>query len=188
MRGHDVPVFGDFALMSSPGAPVPAGPVLGINPINLGAQANGMQDRAEAVLRAGQEWHRLTGGRVKVFTTGLDEDAVVAARLADDVVHPQSLSELREAVAGCDVVLASRLHAAIIAIDHGVPVVGVATTTKMRDFLEDCGVGGQVADVDRTWDASALTSLLREATPARPAFPDRGAVLDELACLVRTAS
>jgi polysaccharide pyruvyl transferase WcaK-like protein len=51
-------------------------------------------------------------------------------------------------VSGCDLFVATRMHSAILALNAGVPVVGVAYEEKMRGLLETFDLGDLVVDVE----------------------------------------
>ena len=64
----------------------------------------------------------------------------LARRCQGTVVSYSSLTELREVLARAEVVLAMRLHAAILAAGVGTPVVGLAYDPKVRAFFRDLGL------------------------------------------------
>ena len=83
-----------------------------------------------------------------------DEDDVrVAQRVRQRLEAPERAavlaaplppSDAAGLLAGCDLVVAMRLHAAIFAITHGVPVVGIAYDPKVRSLLTGLGLASLV--------------------------------------------
>jgi len=52
-----------------------------------------------------------------------------------------SLEQLKNLLHSSQVVVASRLHAAILAISEGTPVIGFSPGSKIQNFLSSIGVG-----------------------------------------------
>jgi polysaccharide pyruvyl transferase CsaB len=62
----------------------------------------------------------------------------VDVRVVEEYLSPRQADAL---VGTCDIVIAMRLHAAILALRHGVPCIGLAYDPKVRHLMTDAGVG-----------------------------------------------
>ena len=125
---------------------------------------------------------RATGLRLRfvsqVQATEADDDARAVARLRDRL--PDDLREmvetagpagsLDEAVsqyAACDVLLASRLHASLMAMATGVPALVVGYEPKVRGVMSGLGLEGRVIDPVQPGSGEQLVErLLALRTPA----------------------
>ncbi len=103
------------------------------------------------------------GGGVVVFTTGTAQDAAhaqrVAARLAAQrarLLLPTSVEELNAMLRASEVVLASRLHAAVLALSQGAAVIGISHSVKLQEFLDAIGLAGYGGGFDTIARAAAL--------------------------------
>jgi polysaccharide pyruvyl transferase CsaB len=65
-------------------------------------------------------------------------DGSVDVRVVEQYLSPRQADAL---VGTCDIVIAMRLHAAILALRHGVPCIGLAYDPKIRHLMTDAGVG-----------------------------------------------
>lgn len=77
-----------------------------------------------------------------------DNDSPATQALASDlpgrdleIVTPSSLEDARSIIAGADVVVASRMHAALNALSQGVPAISWAYSRKFAPLLESLGWG-----------------------------------------------
>ena len=152
--------------------------------------AAGMARYAEAVGAAATHAVRVWGGRVTFLSTCQGtpgyryDDAAVARRIADalpaDVrdgvaVREASLSPqaLVAAFGQADLVVATRMHAAILALCAGTPVIPIAYERKTADLFQGLGRPDWVADIDAVTPASLVARLdrVRAALPeARPSL------------------
>jgi polysaccharide pyruvyl transferase WcaK-like protein len=151
-----VPVFGDFCLTENQ----VARPAylnyprlsLGMNVCQLPGTWSALQQRYEDTLVA-LAMHLAHGfpaaGRhaLRIFTTGAPEDSDPAQRVAarldrlNPELHlPAALDELKDAVRTSVLVIASRLHAVVLPLAEGVPVVGLSPAPELRDFLFTMGL------------------------------------------------
>ena len=171
-----VPVFGDFAL-SLPTVQEKSQctqPTLAINVMGLVAQQPSDQERYESVLieavnRWVQQFDQHRDITVKVFTTGTCEDTQPAKRVAEQLTAPhvnfyvpESTDQLNQLLQNCTAVLASRLHAAILAISQGVPVVGVGAghvSQKLYNFFKAIGIDSYSIS---TLDDDAASKILNK--------------------------
>ena len=87
-----------------------------------------------------------SGYKVELFTNGLDQDNVflerVVQKLNDCVLKkriPSSARELVEIIASYKAVVATRMHAGIIAYSLDVPAVGLVWNEKIKFFWERAG-------------------------------------------------
>lgn len=173
LAGRELPVFGDFAFTGLH-APAAAGgtAMLGVNVKHVPPN---IRDEYEASLKNGLERAWGFAGTL-IFTTGEPNDAVAARRLAGAVrlapapllVLPRTESELRGIIGRCSVVVASRLHAAVIALDEGARVIDANPDQKVASFF------ASLSDEP----VAQLRVETREApiTPATGSRPDPGHV------------
>ena len=125
------------------------------------------------------------GHRVRLFTNGAAEDRAARARVAaaldglggaldlpPDAARP---SELARQVAGCEAVVAHRLHACIVARAYGRPAVGLGWDRKLRSFFE--GIGRPQAFVAAAEaDPARVAAVLSDEMAAGPDPRADGAV------------
>jgi polysaccharide pyruvyl transferase WcaK-like protein len=118
---------------------------------------------------------------------------------ATRVVTPQGVDDYLRAVQGATVVVASRLHALILALVAGTPVVGVSYARKVTQQMADAGLAACCLEL-ATLSEPALTELIDHvlaqpeamrahvaATTAR-FHADLGGQFDRLAALMRPAA
>lgn len=86
--------------------------------------------------------------RIRIFTTGTADDAVPARRVLARLPRhgttlqlPATLDELTGIYQESALVLASRLHAAVLAVAERKPVIGFSPATKIRNFFDTMGIG-----------------------------------------------
>lgn len=181
--GRQVPLFGDFALPSQPASGVADRPerkfALGINVSQIPAPWHEYQERYEdALVALGRRFliESQQPPRIVLFTTGTPQDdgpmQRVRRRLAAadaTVVKPANLSELEATLDDSEIVIATRLHAAIVALARGRPVVGFSPSPKIGSFFASIGLEpfflqipqasedeliamlGERAELDRQW-------------------------------------
>ncbi|MCW5603379.1 MAG: polysaccharide pyruvyl transferase family protein, partial [Burkholderiales bacterium] len=85
---------------------------------------------------------------IRIFTTGLPADEIPAQRIFERLagyrveLHcPRSLAQLAEVLQACSLVVASRLHGAILALAEGTPVVGFSPVPKLKNYFSTMGIG-----------------------------------------------
>lgn len=83
-------------------------------------------------------------------------------RAATRVVPVRSVDDYLREVRGAQLVVGSRLHALILALVAGTPVVAVSYARKVRRQLEDMGLGHQVLDLEGL-QVEELLSRVEEA-------------------------
>lgn len=148
--GREVPVFGDFCLATPAGA-APPGQSLALNVQQLAPPWAVAQQHYESALAAlAGRIARAAGGAhaLRVFTTGAPEDAAAARRLharlrerGAQLTLPASLDELHAVLDASALVLASRLHAGVLALARGRAVLGFSPQPKLRHYLATLGLG-----------------------------------------------
>lgn len=172
LLGQPIPVFGDFCLSLAPPPARAAGPgALALNVQLLPAPWHTQQARYEAAIEAlarriGRAAAPDPGRALRVFTTGSAEDRMPAQRVADrlgaELVVPRSLAELTGLLDASAVVVASRLHAGILALARGAAVMGFSPTPKLRRFFATLALGDYGFDLE---GADRLLGRLGEAAP-----------------------
>jgi len=99
-----------------------------------------------------------------------DDDFALASRLRRRLVHADRAavlsgllapSDTASLLAGCDLVLAMRFHAAVFAISGRVPVVAIAYDPKVRELLAKAGLEGFVEPISGLSAAGLGERLLR---------------------------
>jgi polysaccharide pyruvyl transferase WcaK-like protein len=210
--GTRPPVFGDFCLNERPlpelqAARLAERPMPAVNASQLPARWSAAQPAYEdALVRVAHYLARTTApaGGIRIFTTGTAEDAIVAwrvySRLQDcgaELHLPHDLAHLLALLRASSVVVASRLHGAILALAQDVPVVGYSPAPKLRNFLSTLGLAhycfapGADPDLER-WFADASYSRFcaeqRHALARARVWPARARVRDALAALAREAA
>jgi polysaccharide pyruvyl transferase WcaK-like protein len=103
-----------------------------------------------------------------------------ALRLSDDALSP---SDLQHVYARLRLLVGTRMHANILAMGAGTPVVGIAYEPKTTGIMEQLGLGQWVRQIDDLADLDALTqSRWADADAARSDVERRVAhARDELA-------
>ena len=114
------------------------------------------------------------GHEVILFTNGATEDEALLHRVgqmpecADAGVivaaRAETAAELSELIAGCETVVAHRLHACILAIAHGRGAVGLGWDSKLRAFFDSIGASRHFVDAP---DLAAEDMLHRVAQANR---------------------
>jgi polysaccharide pyruvyl transferase WcaK-like protein len=118
------------------------------------------------------------GMRVVLFTNGSPEDRAFLARhgaqwgaqvAADDPGHTVTIApafatpaDLIGFIAGCDVIIAHRMHACIAAHAFAIPAIGLKWDVKLESFFALAGREAFVAEC-ADLDAAALTALTAKA-------------------------
>jgi len=134
---------------------LPGPPRIGLgvtNPLALRYHAGDFKVRDEAFAAWMKELAAAMasrGWKVVLFTNGSPEDREYLDQLApqiisaapDATVHPAfaNPSELAAFVAGCDLVMAHRMHACIAAYAYKVPAIGFAWDRKLQSFFDSVG-------------------------------------------------
>jgi polysaccharide pyruvyl transferase WcaK-like protein len=166
-----VTVFGDFCLAESdlrdPSAEDMRRRVLAVN-VSAGPDPAGIRQRVyeDALVTLAGGWQRAAAaeqGGVVVFTTGTAQDAAPAQRVAQRLAAvrarlllPASVEELNALLRSSELVLASRLHAAILGLAQGAAVLGFSHSAKLQEFLDAIGLARYGRGLDAMEDAAAL--------------------------------
>jgi len=155
--GARPPVFGDFCLTGALPAEAPRSPPgarhqLAINVSQLAAPWAAEQARLEdalvALARSAAARMAARGIGLCVFTTGLEEDARAARRVhallepcGALLYLPASLDQLSMLLSTACVVVATRLHAAVIPLAGRLPVAGLSASPRLHDFFATMNIG-----------------------------------------------
>lgn len=120
------------------------------------------------------------GKKCLIFTNGRSKDQSYAERLASHLMgeintegilcpRPQTVAELVNVITRCEAVIATRLHAGIIAYAYGIPFVGLVWNPKQRFFGESIGLPDRFFDVSE-FDAERIVNKLIYVTEV--GYPD----------------
>lgn len=167
----------DLALgLRDSAAPAPGGGMLAVlSPISERAWTAPGDARQLAYLErlaAAGAWLHQAGARLRIVCSQHVMDRDAAAQLAallrargvtevetlESITVVQFLGHVREA----RLVVASRLHAAILSLVAGVPVVAVAALRKVRQLMHDAGLADYCVDL-RSDPAEALIARIARA-------------------------
>jgi len=166
--------------------------VLAIN-VAAGREPDGISQRIyeDALVALAGDWQSAAPGAqggVVVFTTGTAQDAAPAQRVSQRLAQrarlllPAGIDELSALLRSSELVLASRLHAAILALSQGAAVIGFSRSTKLQEFLDTHGLaeyGGDVDTLERTAafmarrEFQALRRVQRETVLHAPVWAAR---------------
>jgi polysaccharide pyruvyl transferase WcaK-like protein len=98
---------------------------------------------------------------ISLFTTGDDGDYELVKKIAKkfglQTFNPKSLGALNEIYENHDVVVASRLHAAILAFSAGSIVIGIGLQSKKRGFFKNIGLESYCIDF---WGSETVNDML----------------------------
>jgi colanic acid/amylovoran biosynthesis protein len=205
-----VDLLPDLALGLPPVAarPLPGGLKLGLCAMDRGAQHVGFADQAvyeRALVEFGAGMHRSHGVQIylvaQVFGPSPDQDdRTIAARLQaqfaargidatriDDCTTP---AEIQAVYAALDLVVATRMHAAIFALTCGTPVIVLGYQPKSCGMMEMIGLGNYcwgMEDVSASELAARARAMLDQPAPVRAqiaaALREVRATLDEASLL-----
>lgn len=127
------------------------------------------------------------GARVIAFTNGAPEDREVCDQLAPrfrdlgDAVairQPETPEELSAVVAGCDAIVAYRMHAVIAAYSHAVPAIALKWDDKLDAFMASVDRLDWLRDpADLSADAAAQLAMTAARDGLDPAA--HATVIDE---------
>jgi polysaccharide pyruvyl transferase WcaK-like protein len=133
---------------------------------------------------------------MRIFTTGLPEDARAAERVfarigsSDAQLYlPANLGQLTAMLRTSAAVVATRLHAAVLALAELVPVVGFSAAPKLRDFFATLGIrryfygldeGRRLAGWLAAADYDALFTEQRRALMRAPVWAARAKVRGQI--------
>ncbi len=210
--GAPPPVFGDFCLSEAftlgNGDRNREWLEIAINVSHLGGRWASAQERYEDTLVAlANRITRRTGNSsagIRIFTTGLPEDARAARRVLARIdapgarlYLPENLAQLSAMLGTSALVVSTRLHAAILALAAHVPVVGFSAAPKVRDFLATLGIRRyfhglddwpQLADALVDADYEAIYVEQRRALTHAPLWTEQARVRDEIRSLCGAAA
>lgn len=103
---------------------------------------------------------------IRIFTTGLPSDEPPAKRVFTrlsgnrvELNFPRSLEELSAILRTSVLVIASRLHGAVLGLAEGAPVVGFSPAPKLANYFSTMGIGPYSFGLG---DVARLTRWLRD--------------------------
>lgn len=121
------------------------------------------------------------------------DDASVARLVADEiglpdqchiVSGPLTVSAIVETIAGCDLVLAMRYHAAVFGIVAGTPPVGITYDRKVANLMQDTGLGAFACCLSAL-TAERVSAMMGDVWRQRDSLEERLSVVRP--CLVAAA-
>ncbi len=74
--------------------------------------------------------------------------------------HPSDHAEVGRIIADCDVLVAERLHALVIAATLGRASVALMYDVKVRELVEQLGLSDRAVDINRPFDPTALADMI----------------------------
>jgi polysaccharide pyruvyl transferase WcaK-like protein len=172
--GHHAEVVGDPALQLALPTPPPVEP--GLVGLNVGVVDDqwGSDPRTfrRAVLAAANQI-LATGRRLQLVSTYTPDDAFLhdlAAELGPGAAFTAAptVDQVMAAFARCEVVVAHKLHAAILAAAVATPAIALEYRPKCRDFQESVGRGEYVMRTDAL-DTAVLIEWIERITAEREA-------------------
>jgi polysaccharide pyruvyl transferase WcaK-like protein len=205
--GAPPPVFGDFCLSKElaleDGGRNRSWREIAINVSHLSGRWASAQEHYEDTLVAlANRLTRRTGNSsagIRIFTTGLPEDAPAARRVLARIdapgarlYLPENLAQLSTMLATSALVVSTRLHAAILALAAHVPVVGFSAAPKDRDFLATLGIRRyfhglddwpQLADALTATNHDAIYAEQRRALAHAPLWTEQARIRNEIRSL-----
>lgn len=120
------------------------------------------EDQADVVFLStcqGVPEYRLDDSRVAMeMVAGLPQDVRERVHVDQDFHTP---SEYQAAVSTCDLVVATRMHAAILSLGAGVPVVPIEYEFKTRELFDKMGLADIVLDIEDV-GGDRLTAVVRK--------------------------
>ena len=147
-------------------------PYIAVNPISAKTWAHGGDDRHEIYLQhlaAACEWTAERGLRVRIVCSQGKMDGPTAARLAEmiqprfsgrvEVRDAQRVPDFLAEVRGAQIVIASRLHGAILSLVAGVPVVAISPLPKVAQLLNDVGLSEYCVDLQDFTDTDLIERI-----------------------------
>ena len=162
--GLPVSVFGDFCLteaqMLTAGRRDHPREALALNVCqHLGPWSAQQQQYEDALVAVAHDLARRPAGRgrrtIRIFTTGLPEDAIAAQRVFErfgghraELHLPATLEQLESMLAASALVIACRLHGAVLALAGGAATVGFSPAPKVHNYLSTMGLGQYCFDVN----------------------------------------
>lgn len=167
--GVDVQVVGDPVLALP--SPPERGPILGRLGLNIGAslESRTFGRTTELVAAFGDlanTWCR-RGGEVVLFSVWPPDDeicravAVAAGRSIRLVRWEEGATLFLEQLQSCEAVVAQKLHAVVLSVVAGRPVVPVEYQAKCRDFAASVGLDETTPRMDRCTGAELLDLVER---------------------------
>lgn len=155
-------------------------PFVVVNPVSVKTwSANGVDSQYETYLKqlaAVCDWFMEQGLRVHILCSQSSMDMPVAKRLTEIVQHRFSgRIELYDAptvmdfltqVCGAELVVASRLHGAILSLVAGVPVVAISPMRKVTQLMDDVGLAYYNVDL-QNFNSTDLINRIQSSLDQR---------------------
>jgi polysaccharide pyruvyl transferase WcaK-like protein len=186
----NVRVVGDPALMLAENGPEGDLDRVVINTGSCGGQIWGTEEGMMTGLATLARKLRARGVEVAIVPIWPPDETACrelarSAGLSDDDVSPpaRTAGDYRAAIGKAAVVVAVKLHAAVLAAAAGIPFISVEYRPKVRDFADSLGWGRFCVRADQA-DGAALERLVEEV---RADWPARRAELAERVAVLRSS-
>jgi len=154
---------------------------IAVNPISVKTWANDDTDDRHKLylqhLAAACDWIAGRGLRVHIVCSQSAMDRPFAVRL-QELIQPRFSSRIKlcdaprvgdflAQVRGANMVIASRLHGAILSLVAGVPVVAISPIRKVTQLMEDVGLADYTVEL-QNFTSADLIERIRSALDQRP--------------------
>ena len=158
-------------------------PFVAVNPIAAWTWVHdGNDDRQNLYLQhlaAACDWIAGCGLRVHIVCSQSVMDRPIAVRL-NELIQPRFSSRVKlcdaprvpdfiAQVRGANIVIASRLHGAILSLVTGVPVVAISPIRKVTQMMDDVGLADYAVELQH-FSSADLIERIRSALEQRPAL------------------
>jgi polysaccharide pyruvyl transferase WcaK-like protein len=156
-------------------------PFVAVNPISIWTWVrDGRDDRHNLYLHhlaAACDWMAGCGLRVHIVCSQSAMDGPFAVRLKE-LIQPRFSSRIKVCdaprvadfiaqVRGANIVIASRLHGAILSLVTGVPVVAISPIRKVTQLMDDVGLADYTVEL-QNFSSAGLIECIRSALDQRP--------------------
>lgn len=94
----------------------------------------------------------------------LEEFLVRMPEVVSFVHRPDDHADVGSILAGCDMIVAERLHALVIAATLGRPAVALIYDVKVRELVDQLGLADRAVDINHPFDPETLAAVIEAAS------------------------